>query len=128
MSNPIRTVLSKTVEPSSISPIVASKTQPPPELSNPADTALQLQTSSLPHSNFTSPIEVSIAQERIRQARYSFNLALFSTAVSFCMGGILLLSGKLSEGAILASGGVVSSVCCVRLAKDANDRLDKLGD
>jgi CHASE2 domain-containing sensor protein len=76
-----------------------------------------------------SPIEASIVQERIRQARYSFNLALITTGVSACIGlagAGLLLSGKLSEGTVTAAGGVASSAYCIRFAKDSNDRLDKI--
>jgi hypothetical protein len=72
-------------------------------------------------------VEVSIVQERLRQARYSFNLALITTGISACVslaGAGLLLSGKLPEGSIIAVGGLTSSACCFRFAKDANDRLD----
>ncbi len=74
-------------------------------------------------------IELSIAQERLRQARHSFNLAFVATAVSTFIsltGAGLLLSGKASEGAVTATGGMVASVRCVQLAKDSNDRLDKI--
>ena len=74
-------------------------------------------------------VEVEIIKERIRQARCSFNLALIATGISACIGVLgagLLLSGKLPEGTVTAAGGVASSACCIRFAKDANDRLDKL--
>ena len=83
----------------------------------------------VPNSN--SNIEWSIAQERLRQARYSFNFALITTAVSFCIslvGAGLLLSGKVPLGAITSAIGMVSSVRYFELAKDANDRLDKILD
>jgi hypothetical protein len=74
-------------------------------------------------------LELKIGQERLRQARYSFNIALASgaafTGISF-VGATLLLLGKVPEGTMVASSGMLSSVGCVRLAKDANDRLDKL--
>lgn len=76
-----------------------------------------------------SPIELVIVKERLRQARYSFNLALITTGVSAFVGLVgagLLLSGKLPEGAVTAVGGLASSACCIRFAKDANDRLDKI--
>ena len=81
------------------------------------------------NSNSHSAIEHEIAHERIRQARCSFNLALINTAVSACVGlagAGLLLSDKLPEGTIAAAGGFASSACCIRFAKDANDRLDKI--
>jgi hypothetical protein len=74
-------------------------------------------------------MEFRIAMERLRQARYSFNLALITTAISACVGLVgagLLLSDKLPEGTVTAAGGLASSACCIRFAKDANDRLDKI--
>ncbi len=76
-----------------------------------------------------SKIEWSIAQERLRQARLSFNLALTATGMCFfisLIGGGLLLSDKVSSGTITSAVGLVSSVGCLKLAKDANDRLDKI--
>lgn len=76
-----------------------------------------------------STIELWIAQERLRQARYSFNLALVATTASFLVsltGAALLLSHQIPEGSVIAAGGLVSSVRCIQLAKDANDRLDKI--
>jgi hypothetical protein len=71
----------------------------------------------------------SIICERLRQARYSFNLALIATGISAgvgLLGAGLLLSGRLPEGTITAAGGLASSACCIRFAKDSNDRLDKM--
>jgi hypothetical protein len=81
------------------------------------------------NSNYHSEIELSIAQERLRQAGYSFNLALVATALSAFIGIIgagLLLSGKVPEGTVTAAGGMAASVRSIQLAKDANDRLDKI--
>ena len=76
-------------------------------------------------------LNLKIGQERVRQAQYSFNIALASRAaliaVSFVSAAMLLL-GKVPEGAAVASSGMLSSAGCVRLAKDANDRLDKLAN
>ncbi len=76
-----------------------------------------------------STIELSIATERLRQARYSFNTALSATTASFfisLVGAGLLLSNKISEGAVTTTGGLLSSVQCLQLAKDTNRRLDKI--
>ena len=84
---------------------------------------------SEPNSN--PNIEWLIAQERLRQARYGFNLALTTTAVSFCIslvGAGLLLLDKVPSGAITSAMGLVSSVQYFRFSKDANDRLDKILD
>lgn len=83
----------------------------------------------IPTSNST--IELFITQERLRQARQSFNLALITTAVSFCIslvGAGLLLSDKVPSGAITSAMGLVTSVRYFEFAKDANDRLDKILD
>lgn len=71
---------------------------------------------------------LAIAKERRRQACFSFNLALIATAISACVslaGAGLLLSGKAPEGVVAAAGGLASSVRCIQLANNANDRLDK---
>ncbi|MEH2263728.1 TRADD-N-associated membrane domain-containing protein [Nostoc sp.] len=81
-----------------------------------------------PTPNSHSTIELFITQERMRQARYSLNLSLIATTVSFFIGFVgagLILSNKIPEGSV-AAGGLVSSVRCIQLAKDANDRLDKI--
>jgi hypothetical protein len=79
--------------------------------------------------NSKSALKLDIAGERLCQARNSFNLALFATAASVCIsliGSALLLSGKVSEGAVTATLGMAASVRCIELAKDSNDRLDKI--
>lgn len=76
-----------------------------------------------------SPIERDIAQERIRQARNTSNLALISTAIATgisLLGAALLLMGRVPEGSVATTGGLATSIHCLHLAKDANDRLDKL--
>jgi hypothetical protein len=70
-----------------------------------------------------------IIQERIRQASLSFNLSLFAATASVFVsltGAGLLLSGNLPEGAIAAASGAGSTVYCIKLAKDSNDRLDRI--
>ncbi|MBD2770691.1 TRADD-N-associated membrane domain-containing protein [Iningainema tapete] len=72
---------------------------------------------------------MSIADERLRQARHSFNLALVATAVSTfisLIGAGLLLTGRASVGADIATGGMVATVQCIRHVKDSNDKLDKI--
>lgn len=84
------------------------------------------------HASSDSAIELSIiriAEERLRQAGYSFDLALVMTAASAIIGFVgvgLLLSGQATEGTITATGGLASSVRCLQLARDANNRLDKI--
>ncbi|ACK72077.1 hypothetical protein PCC7424_3696 [Gloeothece citriformis PCC 7424] len=79
-----------------------------------------------PVPNSQEILELNIAQERLRQARYSFNLALIATAVSFCVsfvGAILLLSGKVSGGIVTSLGGLISSAKYLKVAKEFDDRL-----
>jgi len=74
-------------------------------------------------------IEQRIAHERIRQARNTSNLALIATALSTLIGfggATTLITGNIPEGSITTAVGLASSLHCSRLAKDANDRLDKL--
>lgn len=74
-------------------------------------------------------IEQRIAHERIRQARNTSNLALIATALSTLfglVGAATLLTGKIPKGSITTAVGLASSLHCGHLAKDANDRLDKL--
>ncbi|HLP88972.1 MAG TPA: hypothetical protein VK184_10330 [Nostocaceae cyanobacterium] len=74
-------------------------------------------------------IQYNIAMERLRQARYSFNLSLFAAAVSVLvslLGAGLMLRGSLPQGTITTAVGMVASAGCVKLAKDANDRLDQI--
>jgi hypothetical protein len=93
---------------------------------------LELKMNNLTSSTKTQiSLEIAIAKERLRQAHYSFNLALITTGISAFVGLVgagLLLSNKLPEGAVTAVGGLASSACCIQFAKDANDRLDKLSD
>ena len=81
------------------------------------------------HPTVEVEVEVEIAQERIRQARYSFNLALAMTAVCAipCLTGAgLLVAGKVPEGMIATTGGMSPVILCVKFAREANDRLDKI--
>ncbi|BAY34706.1 hypothetical protein NIES2107_66120 [Nostoc carneum NIES-2107] len=86
---------------------------------------------SLTDSNSRQQIKtkMNVTQERLRQARWSFNLAWVMSAmcgIVSLVGVGLSLSGNLPEGLITIVEGIVSSVPWLRLAKDANDRLDRL--
>lgn len=78
-----------------------------------------------------STLEIIIAKERVRQAHHSFNLAFATTAacvlISFAGVGLVLL-GKANEGTITATSGLASTAYCLKLSKDANDRLDKVAE
>jgi hypothetical protein len=69
------------------------------------------------------------AKERLRQARWSFNLALAMSLMCgiFSLVGVgLSFSGDLPEGSIAIVQTLLTSVpCWLQLAKDSNDRLDK---
>jgi hypothetical protein len=86
---------------------------------------------SLSQQQAPSIEQQAIFQERLRQARYTFNTALISSAAFATIssaGAIMLILGPASEGAIMASTGTIGSMECMRLAKEANDRLDNLLD
>src|SRR5262249_43387899 len=71
-------------------------------------------------------------QERLRQARATFNAALalvYIGIVVLIAGVILLYSGKTSAGVITTVVGAISecaSAIVFKLYQDANDRLDKI--
>ena len=74
----------------------------------------------------------SFLQERIRQARLSFNLSagfVGLSATATLAGIILLLSGNLSQGSYATLGGLTSTAVghrCMQLSREANDRLDRI--
>ncbi len=67
--------------------------------------------------------------ERIRQAKLSFNLLVGAKVISgivALIGAGLLMSHKLPKGAVTTAVGLAASnITFVNLYKDANDRLDK---
>ncbi len=73
-----------------------------------------------------------VIQERLRQAKFSFNVTLGLTIVSASISilGIgLLFSGKVTEGSVATAGGLTSNIVSVGLlkfTKETNDRLDRL--
>jgi hypothetical protein len=84
-----------------------------------------MNNQQLPSDN--NSIELCIVRERIRQAHHSFNLALAATATSVIIsivGAGLVFANKVSEGGATTAAGLLSSIGFVKLAKDANDRLD----
>lgn len=78
-----------------------------------------------------NPYLTLIVKERLRQARRSFDFALIATALSFgisLVGAGCLLTNKVSEGAVTTAVGLVASVRYMQIARDANNRLDKMLD
>jgi hypothetical protein len=74
-------------------------------------------------------LETAVLSERLRQARYSFNMALFSATacgLAGVVGIVMTLTGKLPEGAYITTGSMPAIAACLQCAKDANDRLDHL--
>ena len=71
----------------------------------------------------------TIAEERLRQARQSFNVALAIIVISFVFsltGAGLLLSNKVTEGTVTTGAGLLSSVQSLKFAKDKNEQLNKV--
>jgi hypothetical protein len=73
-----------------------------------------------------------ICQERLRQARWSFNLYFAFTGISGILsliGVALLLKGCISQDKYATLGGVTLTVVSHRVMKhsrEANNRLDRL--
>jgi hypothetical protein len=81
-----------------------------------------------PHEADSNIIMLQVQQERLRQARQSFNLSLVvlvTAAIFGCTGIGLLWAGKTTESSVAATGSLLSSFCglSLKLAKDAGDRL-----
>jgi hypothetical protein len=94
-----------------------------------AHTMVKTTPSPDKNPNTHSNSEDKIARERIRQARNASNLALIATGISAAIslfGASAFLAGKVPQGAITTASGLAATLQCIRLAKDANDRLDKL--
>ncbi len=74
-----------------------------------------------------NPERKKYLQERIRQAKLAFNLAIVAAVLSFIViliGVGLLPSEQVSKGTLTTAEGFLSNLAFVKLAKDANDRLD----
>ncbi|MDY7008682.1 MAG: hypothetical protein SWX82_33370 [Cyanobacteriota bacterium] len=77
-------------------------------------------------------MEQIVIQERLRQAKLSFNIAIVLTVISVAIGLTgtgLLLSGKTTEGTATTAGGLASqivSISLLKMTKDTNERLDKI--
>lgn len=88
---------------------------------------IQIQRLSL---QLTIPILLQIiTQERLRQARQSFNLALVTIIISLLFsiaGAGLLLSNQVTEGAVTTAGGLLFSVPSLQFAKDKSEELNKI--
>jgi hypothetical protein len=89
--------------------------------------------SSLPkNSSFSPDLEIDIDRERIRQARWGFNLVAGFVGLSIAsivVGVILFLIGNLTQGSRIAIGGFSATTVgslCMRLYRETNDRLDRL--
>ena len=78
----------------------------------------------------SSPPPISLVlNERLRQAKWSFNLSFFMATqcgIVILIGLGLSISGNLPNGFTTTFAALFSSLPWVYLAKDANDRLDKL--
>lgn len=77
-----------------------------------------------------SDIKVEIDRERLRQARYSFQLSLVMTIVSVVLSlvsFVLLLAGSSNTAwAFGASAGLSSIAFSMQRSRESNKRLDKL--
>ena len=73
-----------------------------------------------------------VMQERMRQAKFSFNVTIglkIVNAVISILVIVLLFSGKVTEGSVATAGGLTLNIVSARLlkfTKETNDRLDRL--
>lgn len=91
-----------------------------------------LQSDSECNLDASASTQRGVILERLRQASWSFNVTLAVTVataiISFTSVG-LLLSGNVSVGKVTTAAGLASNVVSLvslKLAKDANDRLDRI--
>ncbi|WP_190803191.1 TRADD-N-associated membrane domain-containing protein [Leptolyngbya sp. FACHB-261] len=91
-----------------------------------------LELSQLSNNHQQGPQEDRICQERIRQAKLAFNLFIAFAGASSVLALLcvaFLLTGRISQGAYAAVGGLASTAAggrCAQLYREANDRLDRL--
>lgn len=82
---------------------------------------------------FNNDDDDDVRQERLRQARWGFNVAFgFAAAsgITTLVGICLLSTGQISRGLYTSLAGVASTAAggyCMKLARESNDRLDKYG-
>jgi hypothetical protein len=85
-----------------------------------------------PITDSDSTIEMIFAKEQLRQAHHSFNLAFVTTAacvfISFAGVGLYFWAKLMRELSRQLSGLLASTAYCLKLSKDANDRLDKVAE
>lgn len=92
-------------------------------------TIMMTSTNETTSTNVMTSVKAAIVRERLRQAKYSFNVAIGGMAVCTLVGTIglgLIVFGKTQEGSILTTGGIVPITVCMQFAKEANERLDAL--
>ncbi len=76
--------------------------------------------------------EDRVCDERIRQARWTFNLsiAFVGTSTVITLAGVVcLIFGRISPGAYATTAGGLATTAggrCVQISKEANDRLDSI--
>lgn len=75
----------------------------------------------IPNSQSTTEVS-SIVQERLRQARDSFNLAMIAIIFNLIFAGMLVLN-KVPPKTVFVAGSLATR--CIQLAKYTNDKLDK---
>ena len=80
-------------------------------------------------------LQIAIQRENLRQAIVSFDmyrlsfkislLARFACTIAVLVGSGLLLTGKISEGALTTSTSVISGACFYQISKEARERAEK---
>jgi len=81
------------------------------------------------HSGAYLKMMLDVSHEHLRQARQTFNLSVVAVAASLgisVIGAVLLVSGKVSEGSVTTSTGLVSANLCSQMVKESSEKLEKL--
>jgi hypothetical protein len=76
-------------------------------------------------------LKLAILQEALRQYRASFNLAWSAIALStatILLGAILLFSGQLAPGTLIATMGVFSKLRGIQLLRETQNAIALLGE
>jgi len=74
-------------------------------------------------------ITLDVFYEHLRQAQQTFNLSIVAVTASLSIsviGAGLLVSRKAPDGSITTFTGLILTTLCAQIAKESNDKLEKL--
>jgi predicted lysophospholipase L1 biosynthesis ABC-type transport system permease subunit len=74
-------------------------------------------------------LQLKACREHLRQARQTFDLFRLAIALALgisLVGGVLLFTGKTTEGTVNTASGLIAATFCAQISKDASEKLDRL--